>query len=190
LSIGPAGAAANFPVIMQPPRADVPLLARRSLLGLDRRRQAPPQRPPWAVAGALFESICDRCGNCLDACPPHLIAPGAGGYPEISFRAGTCTFCGKCAESCPTGALARGDTRRRPWHRVARIEPGCLAMQRVECRICGENCEARAIGFVLAPGRVAQPDVRVQNCSGCGACVSLCPAEAIRMEQNSEETSV
>jgi ferredoxin-type protein NapF len=74
-----------------------------------------------------------------------------------------------------------------PLRLVARIDHACLAVRRVECRVCGENCETRAIRFVLAPGRMAQPAVDAERCTGCGACASLCPAAAIRMEQDLTE---
>jgi ferredoxin-type protein NapF len=125
----------------------------------------------------------------MSACPAHLLLRDPRGYPEISFQSGACTFCGKCAEACATGALARVNPEQRPWQLTARIEPGCLALQRVECRVCGESCPAAAIRFVLAPRRVAQPMIVAERCTGCGACASLCPAAAIRIEQHLMEAA-
>ena len=92
------------------------------------------------------------------------------------------------------------DTRRRqflrgqailPTHRAAPAEaPGtpaapifisstCLAARRIECRVCGELCEAGAIRFRPTLGSVAQPVLDATTCTGCGDCVAPCPVGAI-----------
>jgi len=76
--------------------------------------------------------------------------------------------------------LQRADDRP-PWTIRARIGNLCLAERGVECRICGEHCEAEAIRF---PPRLNAPPLPVVNheaCTGCGACVGPCPSRAIRV---------
>ena len=68
-----------------------------------------------------------------------------------------------------------------PAARIAQVGPACLAQQRVECRLCGEGCDAGAIRFPLRRGGVALPVVDVARCTGCGDCLGLCPPGALRL---------
>ncbi len=160
--------------------------SRRALLrGRLRDRGAPPRRPPWAVEG--FEDACTRCGACADACPQGIIINGDGGFPEVDFThgQGECTFCAACVEACPEPAF---DVERDPpWDVTARIGEACLARSGIHCQSCGEVCGYDAISFTLAVGLPPQPVVEPEACTGCGACVAVCPADAITaMQQHTE----
>lgn len=144
-----------------------------------------PVRPPWALAEDDFVARCTRCGDCLGACPTGIIEKGRGGFPLVSFAAGECTFCGKCVEVCKPAALVRAEGKA-PWSIRARIGEACLALQGVVCRSCGDRCEPRAIRFRLAPRGVARPELDSGACTGCGACVAVCPADAIAMFEPAE----
>jgi ferredoxin-type protein NapF len=137
-----------------------------------------PLRPPWAVAEQRFVDVCTRCGECLRQCPQAILVSGRGGFPEVDFSAGECTFCAACLEHCRSGALRRTSSGR-PWSAVAEIQSSCLANIGVECRICAEHCEARAISIELQPGGVGRPVVNRMACSGCGACRAVCPVAAV-----------
>jgi ferredoxin-type protein NapF len=137
-----------------------------------------PLRPPWAQTEDDFLRACSRCGECLAHCPTHIVVAGEGGYPTIDFGEGECTFCGDCVQACPTGALRQIDGQE-PWAIRARIGEHCLAVQRVECRVCGEQCAAGAIKFRPQAGGIALPLLESANCTGCGACVATCPTRAI-----------
>ena len=135
-------------------------------------------RPPWALAEAAFAQACTRCGDCIKVCPQQVLVAGDGGYPRISFEQRGCTFCGDCVRACATPALSRPMTQP-PWSLKAAIGTSCLALQRVECRVCGELCEAGAIRFRPTLGSVAQPVLDATTCTGCGDCVAPCPVGAI-----------
>ncbi|MBE2257392.1 MAG: ferredoxin-type protein NapF [Candidatus Accumulibacter sp.] len=156
--------------------------ARRNFLRGRFSRRAAPLRPPWAIAEEAFRQSCTRCGDCRAACPTRIISDRDGGYPILDFAAGECTFCGACVDACRSAALQRADGQA-PWSARAVIGERCLAAQQVECRICGDHCEAAAIRFVARLGGIAAPLVDAARCSGCGACLAPCPTRAIVVEQ-------
>jgi ferredoxin-type protein NapF len=139
----------------------------------------PPPRPPWALAEAAFLERCTRCGECTRACPRELIAAGDGGYPVVSFAKQGCTLCGDCERACAPRALERG--RGAAWEWKAVVDGRCVVVQRIECRICADACEAGAISMAPGSGGIDEPTVSREACTGCGACVAPCPTTAIRL---------
>jgi ferredoxin len=73
---------------------------------------------------------------------------------------------------------APGETRLR-----AVIQPNCIAFaQNVVCRSCGDACDAAAIRFSPRLNAAALPVVLPERCTGCGACLPVCPANAILLQ--------
>ena len=140
-----------------------------------------PPRPPWALAEAGFLQRCTRCGDCIAACPESILASGDGGYPEVRFSVRGCTECGACVEACAPVALRR-QPGLLPWNWKPQFSDACLARRKVECRICGEICDHGAIRFRPELGGIAQPSLDPERCTGCGACVSPCPTQAISLK--------
>jgi ferredoxin-type protein NapF len=156
-------------------------LSRADLLR-GRLRDAPPVvRPPWAGAEEVFSARCDRCCRCAEACPEGIIAAGADGLPEVDFRRGRCSFCKECIQVCSLGLLA--DTGQAPWSTAAGIAFSCLSVQGVLCRLCEEQCAPTAIRFRPAFGGYALPEVDAEACNGCGACVGVCPVDAVEIRK-------
>ncbi|HRQ65145.1 MAG TPA: ferredoxin-type protein NapF [Xanthomonadaceae bacterium] len=153
-----------------------PDLSRRALLRGHHGSVVPPGRPPWALAEAGFSEACTRCGDCLAACPEGILVAGDGGFPEVDFRRGACTFCGDCVKACASGALSAAISPA--WALRARVDHTCLARRGVHCQSCRDACEPEAIRFAYL-GSVPVPEVDLDACSGCGACVAACPADAI-----------
>src|SRR5690554_3812425 len=147
--------------------------SKRSLLF--GRRHSAPLRPPWGIETTIL-SACTGCGDCARVFPSHIIEIGAGGYPEIWLGKGECTFCGRCAEACraPVFDLARPAFQ----HKVA-IGDRCLSRSGIECRSCQDACPENAIHFRPRLGSSAEPVLQVDLCTGCGACLVQCPANAI-----------
>ena len=139
---------------------------------------------PWLKA-ELFTDLCSQCGECVKQCPSQIIRPADGGFPRVDFQLGECSFCYQCAEVCPEPLFL---SKAEPaWQAKAVINARCLAQQNVDCRSCGDSCEPFAIRFTLAVGRVAQPQIDLNSCTGCGACVSICPTSAISINNSHVE---
>jgi len=153
---------------------------RQFLKGTWKGEAMPPLRPPWALAENLFQDACTQCGDCLPVCPTHILKQeNTNGYPIADFNLGECTFCGDCVSACPTAALDK--TQVTAWSYKAKVKETCLASQQVICTTCAEQCELEAIRFKPQIGKVAEPEIDVDVCTGCGACVATCPSQAIEV---------
>ena len=135
-------------------------------------------RPPWAQTD--FLARCTRCDACVAACETQILLRGDGGYPAVDFSRGECTFCGACVAACDSAALQSSET---PWGLQAHTQDNCLSQRGVMCRACAESCEQQALHFRLQAGGRAIPHIDSQLCNGCGACLAVCPENAIRMEE-------
>ena len=155
-------------------------ISRRQFLRGDFSGRMTVPRPPWALAEVAFSAACTRCSECIDACPQHILVADKDLRPRVDFSRGECTFCGKCAEACRPRALEKAEGQP-PWLLKARIQDNCLARANVVCRACGDACPVQAIRFSPQVMSAAQPEVRDDLCTGCGACYSPCPARAIRI---------
>jgi len=157
------------------------VVSRRQFLRGSFSRPQVARRPPWHVAEDDFARLCTRCGDCAEVCPTQVIVRGAAGFPEVDFRSAECSFCGECARACKTGAIAfHADAA--PWDLRAAIGGNCLTFSRTVCRSCGEACAVQAIRFSPVLGGAAVPLLDTRSCTGCGACVAVCPAQAISVD--------
>lgn len=140
-----------------------------------------PIYPPWSGDETLFSTRCTTCHACVEACETAIVQPGSRGIPVIRFDAGECLFCYACAQACPE-SLFLAQTQS-PWSLKSVIGQGCLAKQAVECRRCQDGCDVRAIVFQPSLKGIWQPVSVSDSCTGCGACVALCPTSVIHMEK-------
>ncbi len=141
-------------------------------------------RPPWSRDNKHFLSVCDRCNQCVDACPQKVLRqseetdPILNALPVLILDSGSCDFCGKCAEACPSGALSLEDGRKQ--QAVAVLNNNCSAGYGYPCQMCAEACEEGAItppqSLNHAKG-VAKIDT--DKCTGCGECALSCYRFAI-----------
>ncbi|WP_170574188.1 ferredoxin-type protein NapF [Ruegeria atlantica] len=138
-------------------------------------------RPPGSVVPGFVDQ-CTKCGDCVEACEEAVISLDPQGFPVFQPGDDPCTFCGDCAKACPTDALQFERVVDWPWR--AEIQDGtCLSMNGVSCRVCQDNCEQNAIRFKLQRGGRATPLLEVDACNGCGACVALCPVNAVALQR-------
>ena len=134
------------------------------------------RRPPWTDE-ALVRQFCTSCGDCISSCPEAILFAGPANTPIIRFDQGACTFCGECANSCSEEVFH--NVNSSPWNLVAQISQDCLLFSGVSCRSCTDTCDFEAMKFDLRAGSVGQVQVLSDACTGCGACVQVCPTSAI-----------
>lgn len=158
------------------------MTSRRAFLSASMfRKDSNAVRPPGSVVPGFVDQ-CSKCGDCVEACPENVIAIGQDGFPLFQPDDNPCTFCGDCAKACPTDALQIERLADWPW-RAAIRDASCLSMTGVSCRVCQDNCEQNAIRFRLQPGGRAEPSLDTDTCNGCGACMALCPVDAVAFER-------
>lgn len=136
-------------------------------------------RPPWAIAEPTFLEACTMCGDCIRACPEHVLLAGDGQFPEFDPTLGECTFCGACADACESRALDLASVQPA-WMLKAQIAGICLSHNGVTCFSCRDACGEGAIRFAPALGG-AVPELDPARCTGCGGCVAVCPVSAISL---------
>lgn len=162
-------------------------LSRRQFLRGDFRQHETPIRPPGALDETGFLARCTRCSACIEACPEKIIKKDQAGYPVLDFSMGGCAFCNKCADVCEQDALQVCRTEQPFSTTIATITDECLSLHGVNCRICEDACEPRAIRFKLMEGGLTLPWIETSSCTGCGFCVSICPSRAIRIENKPDK---
>ena len=158
--------------------------SRRAFLR-GRARQEAPLRPPWAIAEPAFLEACTTCGDCIAACPEHVLLTGDGRFPEFDPMLGECSFCNACADACEVHALDLASIGP-VWMLRAQIADSCLARNGVTCFSCRDACGERAIRFAPAIGG-ALPELDLEHCTGCGGCVAVCPVSAISLAKGERD---
>ncbi|MCQ0988819.1 4Fe-4S dicluster domain-containing protein [Jiella marina] len=84
-------------------------------------------------------------------------------------------------------ALLRGEFQPKPQPGLAMVGAACLASRGIYCRSCVESCEPGALSIRPALGGRAHVAIDAALCTGCGECVSICPAEAIALRASAQE---
>ncbi|MBM43683.1 MAG: quinol dehydrogenase [Phycisphaerae bacterium] len=141
------------------------------------------QRPPGAVAEGQFLSACTRCGDCIEACPPRAIQPApeaAGearaGTPMIDALRSPCVMCDDlpCIDACEPGVLQHGLPLRMATASIDR--DACLPWNGQECRLCLDHCPVPGAMELVEDDGASGPVIEPASCTGCGVCLSVCPA--------------
>ena len=147
---------------------EIAALSRRAFLGLGlgagyrlalppgREKGAEVIRPPASGPSARFTRLCARCGACVRACPSGILRYGGEGRGLASVLAPEVFFDN---DYCHTA-----------------------------CAACGQACPTGAIPKFAAKDKFAKPlgvaKVDANECllsqnRECGACVGVCPQEAL-----------
>lgn len=154
--------------------------AQAARAGMGRLGPAPP-----VIASQVSHASCMGCdGRCLSVCETGVIRlhpkeHGLAGVPWLDFSVARCTFCRKCVDACPQ-IESSPDRLACPAVGIAEIDLArCLAYTGVFCISCQSSCTYQAI----QRDRLSRPQMRTDVCTGCGACVSVCPVQAIGVTQ-------
>lgn len=134
-------------------------------------------RLPYSVEETQFLSDCTQCGKCIDICETRLLTKDDLGFPFADFDKSECTDCGKCHQVCPENLKQESATK--PWAGDFLIKSDCLAKHNIYCKSCQDVCESKAISFQFIDSNIPTPSLDLDNCTQCGACVSICPQSAI-----------
>lgn len=173
-----------------PRRAVLGAVTGISLAAVVRRIRASassPLRPPGAVEESEFAGLCVRCGNCLRACPTHIIRPDRGEHgiaslltPTLDFKQDYCRKdCNKCTQVCPSGAIVPLTTEQKQQTSIGlpRVNMDiCLLGDDRECSLCRSWCPYEAITHKFSQIEYTlTPKIDPEKCTGCGACEAVCP---------------
>lgn len=123
--------------------------------------------------------VCSVCTLCLEHCPSSIIVMDDG-VPSLDFSLGECSFCGECRTHCPHAADIFAGPVSLP--HVVEIKAGCLARNGIDCQACRDHCPTTAIRFRPRLGGPFLPEILDDACSGCGACISVCPVGAVSVK--------
>lgn len=139
-------------------------------------------RLPWIIDEARFVDLCTQCQECISVCETHIIKSDDLGFPKIDFRDDECTFCQQCINVCEQPFFHPVNKRESmaAWPVRFEIKESCLAFHHVFCQSCKDGCEPQAITFHYETSSIPTPKLNIDSCNQCGACVSVCPQEAIQ----------
>lgn len=157
-------------------------ISRRTFLTGGNEQPVPRIVPPGMMDGGL--ASCTGCGACVQACPTAIIVMVAA-KPSLDFMAGECLLCGDCATVCPEPVFDRAVPPT--FSHVVAISDDCLALNGVSCMTCRDACPQAAIMFRPRIGGPFFPELRESACTGCGACIAPCPAQAITIARQTAE---
>jgi ferredoxin-type protein NapF len=159
-------------------------------------------RLPWIINEPLFLNNCSQCNNCITSCDNQIIKQDRNGFPFVDFDENECTFCMKCIDICQQPLFKSTETQQtdKPWQGDFIISSQCLAQNDIFCQSCRDVCETKAISFstssqntindptiIYQGSPIAKPYLHNHSCTQCGACVSVCPQDAIALQKESNQ---
>lgn len=157
-------------------------LARRNFFRGKKTSTPPAIRLPWVISEQHFIDGCTQCGDCVKSCEENIIINGDGGFPQIDFSKGECSFCHDCIDVCKQPLfIGEKHNNQNAWQLDIKINSSCLAMNQIVCQSCQDICEPEAISFKYLHSKTPQPQIELEQCTNCGACVSICPQTAIEL---------
>ena len=146
-------------------------------------------RPPFAKPELDFLLDCNRCGDCVVACPHQVIFPlpirlgaSVAATPAMDILNKGCHLCTDwpCVLVCDTNALVFPELNENEDYPEARDcppfatavinETHCIPYSGPECGACRDSCP---ITDTLL-WHDEKPFINPENCVGCGLCREVC----------------
>ncbi len=137
--------------------------------------------PPGAESIRNYIQSCDKCFDCVAACPPMVLEICRDrqsefyDYPVIEPARQACEFCEDypCIKACHTEALKLENLGSLK-SRAVIIGNFCLAYQDHFCMTCVTACPPQYKAVRL--NAEGLPEIDPSLCTGCGICAQACPA--------------
>lgn len=118
------------------------------------------------------KSKCDKCGDCVDACPKDILK--ATDDEKLPIK-GFCVMCQQCVNICPVDAIGVPGVKV-PTLRVVEPEGKIYVDSCKGCGVCVDECPA---GAITLPSCGEDVVVDEAACISCGICAQTCPWDAI-----------
>ena len=153
-------------------------------------------RPPGSLKEKSFLDRCQRCGQCIQACPTGFIRPavseaGIAGVwtPVVNAKYGDCEFtCNACTQVCPSGAIQKISLEKKQVFKIGTAivdKDICYThADGFNCSVCRDACplpqkailfrETETWNYQGRKVRVKQIYVDPDICTGCGICENVC----------------
>lgn len=137
---------------------------------------------PPGLARSISADNCLNCeGNCAKICPQEIISLHAENHdlknqPFLNFKFNNCTFCYDCNRACPVFTVDKEHTKGELGKAELNTQ-SCYAWLDIICMSCMNVCPDKLIKF----SKKRKPSIQLDSCTGCGACIRICPATAIRI---------
>ena len=140
-------------------------------------------RPPGALPEAEYETVCSRCGKCVEVCPANAINLDkngliADGFPYIVPAERPCVVCDElaCMKHCPSGALKLVDKLAIRIGTAKVTHATCRRTEGEDCRLCVFACPIGPSAIYISE-TTNKVRVKKAGCIGCGLCENICPTE-------------
>jgi ferredoxin len=151
-----------------------------------------PALPPGTQRAKRYAETCISCHLCVSICPTGVLVPAfwdstTKGWmqPKMDFTRGFCDdTCHACTRICPTDAIQPLTLKEKQSVQIGvavLVKNLCIPVsEREPCAKCAEVCPTDAIKLNPYLRDLLLPEILQDQCTGCGACVTICPVRPDR----------